>query len=209
MSLSVRYTRGFLLDLKRRLSFVQRAHDLLEMKRDQEIRELRSAIDRLRELRAALEKRVEEVLRDLAMLQAVYGSQEILSASILMNERIEVEVIPRNVVGVNVPMIKILRIPDVKGRYPLHVEGLAERVRGLLEYLLRVAELEAFAELVAEDLRKMSIRVNALEKVIIPSYEAMIRRISEAIEQSALEEFIRVKLVKRALERRRKAERAF
>jgi V/A-type H+-transporting ATPase subunit D len=209
MSLSVRYTRGFLLDLKRRLSFVQRAHDLLEMKRDQEIRELRSAIDRLRELRAALEKRVEEVLRDLAMLQAVYGSQEILSASILMNERIEVEVIPRNVVGVNVPMIKILRIPDVKGRYPLHVEGLAERVRGLLEYLLRVAELEAFAELVAEDLRKMSIRVNALEKVIIPSYEAMIRRISEAIEQSALEEFIRVKLVKRALERRREAERAF
>jgi V/A-type H+-transporting ATPase subunit D len=209
MSLSVRYTRGFLLDLKRRLSFVQRAHDLLEMKRDQEIRELRSAIDRLRELRAALEKRVEEVLRDLVMLQAVYGSQEILSASILMNERIEVEVIPRNVVGVNVPMIKILRIPDVKGRYPLHVEGLAERVRGLLEYLLRVAELEAFAELVAEDLRKMSIRVNALEKVIIPSYEAMVRRISEAIEQSALEEFIRVKLVKRALERRREAERAF
>ncbi|MCL7386169.1 MAG: V-type ATP synthase subunit D [Thaumarchaeota archaeon] len=203
MSLSVRYTRGFLLDLKRRLSFVQRAHDLLEMKRDQEIRELGSAIDRLRELRVVLEKRIEEVLRDLAMLQAVYGSQEIISASMLMDERIEIEVLPRNVMGVNVPMIKIVRVPEVKGRYPLHIEGLAEKVRGLLEDLLRAAELEAFVELIAEDLRKTSIRVNALEKVIIPSYEAMIRKIGEVVEQSALEDFIRVKLVKRVLERRR------
>jgi len=208
MSLSIRYTRGFLLDLKRRLSFVQRAHDLLEMKRDQEIRELRSAIDRLRDLRAVLEKKAEEVLRDLAMLQAVYGSQEIISASMLMDERIEIEVLPRNVMGVNVPMIKIVKMPEVKGRYPLHVEGLAEKVRGLLEDLLRVAEVEAFVELVAEDLRKTSIRVNALEKVIIPSYEATIRKIGEVVEQSALEDFIRVKLVKRALERRRGSERA-
>ncbi len=208
MSLSIRYTRGFLLDLKRRLSFVQRAHDLLEMKRDQEIRELRSAIDRLRDLRAVLEKRVEEVLRDLAMLQAVYGSQEIISASMLMDERIEIEMLPRNVMGVNVPMLKIVKMPEVKGRYPLHVEGLAEKVRKLLEDLLRVAELEAFVELVAEDLRKTSIRVNALEKVIIPSYEATIRKIGEVVEQSALEDFIRVKLVKRALERRRGSERA-
>ena len=206
MSLSIRYTRGFLLDLKRRLSFVQRAHDLLEMKRDQEIRELRSAIDRLRDLRAVLEKKAEEVLRDLAMLQAVYGSQEIISASMLMDERIEIEVLPRNVMGVNVPMIKIVKMPEVKGRYPLHVEGLAEKVRGLLEDLLRVAELEAFVELVAEDLRKTSIRVNALEKVIIPGYETMIRKIGEVVEQSALEDFIRVKLVKRALERRRGSE---
>jgi len=208
MSLSIRYTRGFLLDLKRRLSFVQRAHDLLEMKRDQEIRELRSAIDRLRDLRAVLEKRVEGVLRDLAMLQAVYGSQEIISASMLMDERIEIEMLPRNVMGVNVPMLKIVKMPEVKGRYPLHVEGLAEKVRKLLEDLLRVAELEAFVELVAEDLRKTSIRVNALEKVIIPSYEATIRKIGEVVEQSALEDFIRVKLVKRALERRRGSERA-
>jgi Archaeal/vacuolar-type H+-ATPase subunit D len=103
MSLSIRYTRGFLLDLKRRLSFVQRAHDLLEMKRDQEIRELGSAIDRLRELRVVLEKRIEEVLRDLAMLQAVYGSQEIISASMLMDKRIEIEVLPRNVMESTFP----------------------------------------------------------------------------------------------------------
>ncbi|MEM0329080.1 MAG: V-type ATP synthase subunit D, partial [Nitrososphaerota archaeon] len=81
MSLSIRYTRGFLLDLRRRLSFVRSAHDLLEMKRDQEIKEISPAIERLRELRAALENKIEDVLRDLAMLQAAYGSQELISAS--------------------------------------------------------------------------------------------------------------------------------
>jgi len=208
MSLSIRYTRGFLLDLRRRLSFVRSAHDLLEMKRDQEIKEISSAIERLRELRAALEKKIEDVLRDLAMLQAAYGSQELISASKLMRDKIEIEVIPRNVMGVNVPVVRLVKLPEISGKYPPHVEGLAEKARGVFEDLLRVAELEAFIELIAEDLRRTNIRVNALEKVIIPGYENMIKRISDVVEQSALEDFIRVKLVKRALERRREEERA-
>ncbi|MEM1976553.1 MAG: V-type ATP synthase subunit D [Nitrososphaerota archaeon] len=208
MSLSIRYTRGFLLDLRRRLSFVRSAHDLLEMKRDQEIKEISSAIERLRELRAALEKKIEDVLRDLAMLQAAYGSQELISASKLMRDKIEIEVIPRNVMGVNVPVVRLVKLPEIRGKYPPHVEGLAEKARGVFEDLLRVAELEAFIELIAEDLRRTNIRVNALEKVIIPGYENMIKRISDVVEQSALEDFIRVKLVKRALERRREEERA-
>ena len=208
MSLSIRYTRGFLLDLRRRLSFVRSAHDLLEMKRDQEIKEISSAIERLRELKAALEKKIEDVLRDLAMLQAAYGSQELISASKLMRDKIEIEVIPRNVMGVNVPVVRLVKLPEIRGKYPPHVEGLAEKARGVFEDLLRVAELEAFIELIAEDLRRTNIRVNALEKVIIPGYENMIKRISDVVEQSALEDFIRVKLVKRALERRREEERA-
>lgn len=208
MSTSIRYTRGFLLDLRRRLSFVKSAHDLLEMKRDQEVRELKSAIERLQELRSRLQEGVADLLRDLALLEAAYGSQEIISASRLMDERAEVEIIPRNVMGVNVPVIRSLKLPSVRGRYPPHVERLADRARSILEDLFRVAELEAFVELVAEDLRRTNVRVNALEKVVIPGYEAMIKRIGETIEQSMLEDFIRVKLVKRALERRREAERA-
>ncbi|MEM4765899.1 MAG: V-type ATP synthase subunit D, partial [Nitrososphaerota archaeon] len=177
-------------------------------KRDQEIKEISSAIERLRELRAALEKKIEDVLRDLAMLQAAYGSQELISASKLMRDKIEIEVIPRNVMGVNVPVVRLVKLPEIRGKYPPHVEGLAEKARGVFEDLLRVAELEAFIELIAEDLRRTNIRVNALEKVIIPGYENMIKRISDVVEQSALEDFIRVKLVKRALERRREEERA-
>lgn len=203
MSLSIRYTRGFLLDLRRRLEFIRDAHELLEMKRDQLIRELKKAIGRLQEAREKLEERVEEVLREFTLIQAVYGSQEIQSASWLLDRKLEVEIIPKNVMGVNVPKIKSVKIPDIRGKYPLHVAGVAERASSLIRDLLHLAELESFVEFIAEDLRRTNVRVNALEKVVIPSYELMIKKIDEMIGQNMLEEFMRVKLVKRSLARRR------
>ncbi|RLG03975.1 MAG: hypothetical protein DRN61_03880 [Thaumarchaeota archaeon] len=203
MSLSIRYTRGFLLDLRRRLEFIRDAHELLEMKRDQLMRELKTAIGKLREAREKLEEQIEEVLRELALLQAVYGFQEIQSASWLLDQKLEVEIIPRNVMGVNVPKIKSVKIPDVRGKYPLHVAGVAEKASSLIRGLLHLAELESFIELISEDLRRTNVRVNALEKVVIPSYERMIKKIDEIIDQNMLEEFMRVKLVKKSLARRR------
>ncbi len=208
MSLSIRYTRGFLLDLRRRLSFIRDAHELLEMKRDQLIKELKSAIEKLQESRKLIEQKVEKILRELALLQAVYGTQEIQSASWLLDQKLELEIIPRNVMGVNVAEVKSLKLPDVRGKYPPHIAGLAEKTSDLVKELLGLAELESFIELVAEDLKKTNVRVNALEKVVIPSYEAMVKRISEIIDQNMLEEFMRVKLVKKALSKRRGEERA-
>lgn len=203
MSLSIRYTRGFLLDLRRRLAFIKDAHELLEMKRDQLIRELKTAVGKLQEIRERIEERIEEILREFTLIQAVYGSQEIESASWLLDQRLEVELIPRNVMGVNVPIIKSMKIPDVRGKYPLHIAGVAEKASNLLRELMHLAELESFIELIAEDLRRTNVRVNALEKVVVPSYEAMIKKIDDILNQNLLEEFMRVKLVKRSLVRRR------
>lgn len=203
MSLRIRYTRGFLLDLRRRLGFIRDAHELLEMKRDQLIRELKTAIGKLREVRGKLEEQIEEILYEFALIQAVYGSQEIQSASWLLDQKLEVEIIPRNVMGVNVPKIKSVKLPDIRGKYPLHIAGVAEKVSNLVRDLLHLAELESFIELIAEDLNRTNVRVNALEKVVIPSYEQLIKKIDEIINQNMLEEFMRVKLVKKSLARRR------
>ena len=203
MSLRVRYTRGFLLDLKRRLSFVRDAHELLEMKRDQLIREIRGAITRLKEVRGEVEMEVEELYGELALTHAVYGSQELVSASWIPGERMEVEILPRSVMGVEVPKVKILKAPSIEKGYPPHIAGLARKASNLIVKLLEIAEIEALIERVAEDLRLTNVRVNALEKVVIPAYEELIKRIGETIEQSQLEEFMRVKLVKKALARRR------
>ena len=205
MSLRVRYTRGFLLDLKRRLSFVRDAHELLEMKRDQLIREIRSAIAKLKKIRGEVEEEVEELYGDLALIHATYGSQELLSASWIPGEKMELEILPRIVMGVEVPELKIVKAPSVGKNYPPHIIGLARKASNLIVKLLKLAELEAMIERIAEDLRMTNVRVNALEKVVIPTYEELIKRIGETIDQSQLEEFMRVKLVKKALARRRGA----
>jgi len=205
MSLGVRYTRGFLLDLKRRLSFVRDAHELLEMKRDQLIREIRNAIAKLEEIRGEVEEEVEELYRDLALIHATYGSQELLSASWIPGEKMELEILPRIVMGVEVPELKIVKAPSIGKDCPPHIIGLARKASNLIIKLLKLAELEAMIERIAEDLRMTNVRVNALEKVVIPTYEELIKRIGETIDQSQLEEFMRVKLVKKALARRRGA----
>ena len=53
----IKPTRGFLLDLKKRVKFIEEGYKLLEMKRDELARELRSNLDLLRVKRSELEKK--------------------------------------------------------------------------------------------------------------------------------------------------------
>ena len=204
MSLTgIRYTKGFLLDLKRRLKFIKDAHDLLEMKRDQLMAELRKALERFKELRKMVEDEAEEVYRELSLLHSTLGSADLETYSAYLRGRIEVRIIPRSVIGVVTPMLREIDIPDYTNLYPPQIIPLAEKTSTLMKDLARLAELEAYIENLAEDLRKTNIRVNALEKVVIPSYEETIRRIQGVLDDEMLEEVIRLKQIKEILMRGR------
>jgi len=199
----VRYTKGFLLDLKRRLEFVKDAHDLLEMKRDQLMAELRKALERFKELRRIVEDEAEEVYRELSLLHSILGSADLETYSAYLRGRVEVRIIPRSVIGVVTPMLREIDIPDYTNLYPPQIIPLAEKTSTLMKDLARLAELEAYIENLAEDLRKTNIRVNALEKVVIPNYEETIRRVQGVLDDEMLEEVIRLKQIKEILTRRR------
>jgi len=204
MSLTgVRYTKGFLLDLKRRLEFIKDAHNLLEMKRDQLMIELRKALERFKELRRIVEDEAEEVYRELILLHSTLGSADLETYSAYLRGRMEVKIIPRSIIGVVTPMLREIDIPDYTNLYPPQIIPLAEKTSTLMRDLAKLAELEAYIENLAEDLRKTNIRVNALEKVVIPSYEETIRRIQGVLDDEMLEEIIRLKQIKEILTGRR------
>jgi len=200
MSLTgVRYTKGFLLDLKRRLEFIKDAHDLLEMKRDQLMIELRKALERFKELRRKVEDEAEEVYREFSLLHSTLGSADLETYSAYLRGRMEVKIIPRSIIGVVTPMLREIDIPDYTNLYPPQIIPLAEKTSTLMRDLAKLAELEAYIENLAEDLRKTNIRVNALEKVVIPSYEETIGRIQGVLDDEMLEEVIRLKQIKEIL----------
>lgn len=204
MSLTgVRYTKGFLLDLRRRLEFIKDAHELLEMKRDQLIIKLREGLEKLKELRRKVEGEAEEVYRELSLLHSTLGSADLESYSAYLRGSMDVKIVPRGVIGVVTPMVREVNIPDYTNLYPPQIIPLAEKVSALMKDLVKLAELEAYIENLAEDLRRTNIRVNALEKVVIPSYEEMIKRIQDILDDEMLEEIIRLKLIKEILMRRR------
>ena len=204
MSLTgVRYTKGFLLDLRRRLEFIKDAHELLEMKRDQLIIKLREGLEKLKELRRKVEGEAEEVYRELSLLHSTLGSADLETYSAYLRGSMDVKIVPRGVIGVVTPMVREVNIPDYTNLYPPQIIPLAEKVSALMKDLVKLAELEAYIENLAEDLRRTNIRVNALEKVVIPSYEEMIKRIQDILDDEMLEEIIRLKLIKEILMRRR------
>jgi len=204
MSLTgVRYTKGFLLDLRRRLEFIKDAHELLEMKRDQLIIKLREGLEKLKELRRKVESEAEEVYRELSLLHSTLGSADLETYSAYLRGSMDVKIVPRGVIGVVTPMVREVNIPDYTNLYPPQVIPLAEKISALMKDLVKLAELEAYIENLAEDLRRTNIRVNALEKVVIPSYEETIKRIQDILDDEMLEEIIRLKLIKEILMRRR------
>ena len=204
MSLTgVRYTKGFLLDLRRRLEFIKDAHELLEMKRDQLIIKLREGLEKLKELRRKVEGEAEEVYRELSLLHSTLGSADLETYSAYLRGSMDVKIVPRGVIGVVTPMVREVNIPDYTNLYPPQIIPLAEKVSALMKDLVKLAELEAYIENLAEDLRRTNIRVNALEKVVIPSYEETIKRIQDVLDDEMLEEIIRLKLIKEILMRRR------
>jgi len=204
MSLTgIRYTKGFLLDLRRRLEFVKDAHELLEMKRDQLIIKLKEGLERFKEFRRKVEDEAEEVYRELSLLHSILGSADLKTYSAYLRGRMEVKIVPRGVIGIVTPMVRVVDIPDYTNLYPPQIIPLAEKVSALMKDLVKLAELEAYIENLAEDLRKTNIRVNALEKVVIPNYEETIKKIQDILDDEMLEEIIRLKLIKEILMRRR------
>jgi V/A-type H+-transporting ATPase subunit D len=114
MGAGVKPTRGFLLDLKKRTKFIEEGYKLLEMKREELARELRFSLDELAIQRSDLEKKFEKALQTILKTYASLGSGEIESYRLVMGKKLEVETIPKSVMGVLIPYLKIIYRPILK-----------------------------------------------------------------------------------------------
>jgi V/A-type H+-transporting ATPase subunit D len=105
--------------------------------------------------------------------------------------------------GVRYPSMRIMSKPQVEGELDITLSQAADRVLGILERLIQLAEFEARVERIADELGKTNRKVNALENTIIPSYQQVIKFIEDKLDEESLEELVRMKLIGGALSRRR------
>jgi V/A-type H+-transporting ATPase subunit D len=71
-----------------------------------------------------------------------------------------------------------------------------------MESIDRLAEIENAVFRLAREVRKTQRRVNALEKMFIPSYVETLRFITDALEERERDEFIVMRKVKERLQKR-------
>ena len=199
----IRPTKGYLMEMKRRIGFIERGTEFLKLKRDHLAKELTTSIDELKGRRSKLLENLRIAYRAVTAAYISLGPTEVRSQASSIKSRLELEVLPRSVMGVRYPYIKVKKEPQIAGELDITLSEAAGKVLGILEDILKLAEFEARAERIADELGKTNRKVNALENTIIPRYKRIIKFIEDKLDQESLEELVRMKLIGGALARRR------
>tara|TARA_B100001971_G_C18159253_1_gene520439 strand:+ start:244 stop:861 length:618 start_codon:yes stop_codon:yes gene_type:complete len=199
----IRPTKGFLMEMKRRIGFIEKGTEFLKLKRDHLAKELTSSIDVLKGRRNKLLEELQVAYRGVTAAYISLGPTEVTSQASSLKSGLEIEVLPRATMGVRYPFIKVDKDPQIAGELDITLNEAAEKVMGILKDIIQIAEFEARAERIADELGKTNRKVNALENTIIPRYKAIIKFIEDKLDEEALEELVRMKLIGGALAKRR------
>jgi V/A-type H+-transporting ATPase subunit D len=191
----VRPTKGYLMDMKSRIGFIEKGCEFLKLKRDHLAKELSASIDILKGRRGLLLKNLKEAYDALTAAYISLGPTEVESQARSVKSGLQLEVLPMSVMGVRYPYVKILSKPHITSELDITLAHASQKVYEILEELIQLAEFEARAERIADELGKTNRKVNALENTVIPSYKQIIKFIESKLDEESLEELVRMKRI--------------
>ncbi len=202
--LNVNPTRMELARIKKSLAVATKGHRLLKDKRDELMRQFLNIMREAKDLREEVEKGLKAANKSLAIAGSVLQREVINSAFLLPKQEVSLEVEKKNIMSVDVPVFKTkMRTSSESdifsygyaftgGDLDFAVSSLAE----ILPQMLRLAELEKSAEMLAGEIERTRRRVNALEYVMIPDYRDTIKRITMKLDEAERSNTVRLMKVK-------------
>jgi V/A-type H+-transporting ATPase subunit D len=203
-------TRMELLAKRAQIDLAQQGRDLLKEKRNALWKEMMRTADVVVRESGEVEQVAGEARYALARAEALDGREVVQSAAFAARQNISIEVTAVNVMGVPVPVIerKKLARSSVQRGYSLastssRIDDAAHQFEVELELVIELAASEMRLRRLAHEIRKTTIRVNALEVVLLPRLEAQRAYIASVLDERDREDLFRLKRVKAALARKR------
>jgi len=189
-----------LIRLKAKLKVARRGHKLLKEKRDGLMKEFMGIIREAKEVRGRVESKMAEGFRAFLVAAADMRPEVLETALLWPAKKISLEVKTKNVMSVITPEFSYKEEGDfVCYSLATTSSGLDTSLRifsDSLADIVKLAQIEHSARLLAAEIEKTRRRVNALEYVFIPEMEKNIKSISSKLdeqERSALVSLMRVK----------------
>ena len=203
-NITVNPTRMELTRTKARLRTAQRGHKLLKDKRDELMKQF---MDIVRENRALREKVEQSLLRahsSFTVASAVMSPELLEQALLVPKQSVELNMSVENIMSVNVPRYSFqTKTQDAADIYPYgfaqtsgELDDAVAALSGILPDLLRLAEVEKTAQLLAGETERTRRRVNALEYVKIPQMQETVKYITMKLEENERANTIRLMKVK-------------
>jgi len=193
-------TKSNLLRIKERLNFAVEGYDLLEQKREILVMELMRQLERIKMLERELDQRVSSAYPCLKRMLIAIGRER--ADKLSHNIHYKYEITEKRVVlaGMKLPGLEI-RLPNVELKYS-PANSFAEcdetviEFFGLLKILTELAAVRTIAWRLAREVRKIQRRVNALEKIVIPTVKETRVYIESELDERERDAFYCTKLLK-------------
>jgi len=193
----IKFTKNELKKQKDALKRFLRYLPTLMLKKQQLQMEIRKIEAQQAELRRNRELRFREILRWIA----VFG-EDVAFSELLKVASLETEI--GNIAGVDIPVFRDIRFEVAEYdlfELALWVDSAIEKVQELASLDARIDILEKQSELLGEELRVTSQRVNLFEKVKIPETRENIRMIQIYLGDEQTAAVVRGKIAKKKLVR--------
>ena len=204
---NLKNTKPELDSLKKKKIFSLRGENLLDLKRMQILKLLREYSKDYFDLRLKMR---EHLLEEIKLLKKVYETIGIRKINRIANFtkttlKPEIEITYIHSMGIDVPKIELI-LP--KKQFPtysyssttLYIDILIKGLKEVLKIIIKLAESDYLLYHVAEENKKVTRRIDALEEIIIPRLSASILTITEILNDEEREEFIRMKNIKEFLD---------
>ena len=215
-NVAVNPTRMELTRLKGKLRTAQRGHKLLKDKRDELMKQFLETVREVRSLRAEVEDELMQVHGAFTVAAALMSAQALEEALVYPKQSVELTMTFRNVMSVNVPVYDFqTKTKSDADIYPYgfaatsgELDAAVEALGRVFRKLLKLAQIEKSAQLMAEEIEKTRRRVNALEYVKIPQMQEQIKYITMKLDENERANTIRLMkgkdmVLKDAVEERR------
>ncbi|MFH2020033.1 MAG: V-type ATP synthase subunit D [archaeon] len=202
--MEIKPTRSELIKLKNKIKLAKSGHKLLKKKRDGLILEFFEILKESKSARKEMIVKYKEAEKKINMSKVVDGDLAIVSASLAIKNKPEIEVTNKNIMGVVVPNIEsryIKKNLEDRGYGTLTTStaiiDASTAYEELLEYIITVAEVETSLIRLLEEIDKTKRRVNALEFAVIPKLLSQKSFIQLRLEEQERETIFRSKRIKK------------
>lgn len=204
MRLNVNPTRMELRRIKDRLKTAVSGHKLLKDKSDEMIRRFMLLVRENKKLRLQLESELIESLHAFMLAKSSSMGETVEQAVSMPSVSVDLSCSIKNIMGVDVPEIKITAGTDTSLPYFLpsvtaELDVAIIKLQKLTEKLLQLAEIEKSCNMLANEIVKNRRRVNALEYVMIPNFQETIKYIMMKLDENERSTQIRLMKVKQMI----------
>lgn len=196
-------TKGNLIKIKKSLELARTGFDLLDRKRNILVRETMALIDTAKEIQSLINTTYAKAYEALQAANVTLGLVDEIAAGIPVENGVSISY--RSVMGVEIPSVTLDANPRKNyfgyQRTSMQLDEAYARFDDVKRLTARLAEIENSVYRLAQGIRKTQKRANALKNIIIPRFDGQVKFISDALEEKEREEFSRLKVIKKTLDK--------